>query len=298
MPASHTWGISGPTFLTLYLLAAGALVVFTVWYRLAGRGRGDDPRGGDAAGAALSYLTGGPRRAVGASVGALHVFGAVDTDPAGTLVVTGPVPAGASRLDHAVHDAAGRGTSASRLADDPGVATALEAIRQELVRAGWLRDERTRTLARLGAWLLLALAAVGMVRTAAGASAGRPVGYLVLSVGAIVVIGLILLPVPHTTLAGKLAVERTRGHNSHLAPGQNPAWATYGIGALTLGVGLYGTAALWAADPAFADAAGLEQAEAARRAATGGGGAGADGGSGGGGGCGGGCGGGGCGCGG
>jgi uncharacterized protein (TIGR04222 family) len=295
MLASDTWGISGPTFLSVYLAAALALVGFSLWHRIISLRVDGGAAVGEADGPRLAYLAGGPRRSLSASFGALHLFGAVDTDASAALRVTGPLPAGASRLDHAVYDAARHGVAAKSLADDPGVATALEDLRAQLVASGWLRDERSRALARIGAWLLLALAGLGVVRIVAGVNAGRPVGYLLVATIAIVIGGLVLQWVPYATRAGQQALRTARRVHAHLAPAQDPAWTTYGVGALTLGVALFGTAPLWAADPSFASTAGIEQAEAEARArstsAGGGEGGGGGGDGGGGGGCGGGCGG-------
>ena len=57
--------------------------------------------------------------------------------------------------------------------------------------------------------------------------------------------------------AGQAVLAESRTRSRHLAPSLAPSWATYGVAGAAMGVALYGTAAIWAADPAFAGAAGL-----------------------------------------
>jgi hypothetical protein len=82
-----------------------------------------------------------------------------------------------------------------------------------------------------------------------------------------------------------------RRSSKHLRPDSSPSWSTYGPGAAALGVGLFGTAAIWAADPAFAADAEIQRQSIGSNGWTGG----SDGGGGGSSCGGGGCGGGGCG---
>jgi uncharacterized protein (TIGR04222 family) len=291
--ADETWGISGPDFLRLYLIAAVVVAAYSIWMRRrAGRaatGSDRTPRAAE-----LAYLNGGESTVIYASLAGLRAAGAVSVGALGELTVTAELPAGATRLDHAIHDAARRHVPARALRNDPGVGTALREILDGLIRAGWVLDDEQRARARLGAWLLLGLAGFGVVRLVAGIANDRPVGYLVALIAATGLAALALRRVPRNarTAAGRRMLTRTRRANRHLRPNQAPAWSTYGATGAALGVALYGTAALWAADPVFASDAGLARPKSSSSSYGGGSG----GGDGGGGGCGGGgCGGGGCG---
>jgi uncharacterized protein (TIGR04222 family) len=294
--AADTWGISGPDFLRLYVIAAVVIAAYSIWTRRrAGRaatGSDRPPRPAE-----LAYLNGGESTVVYSSLAGLRAAGAVAVGSLGELMVTGELPAGATRLDHAIHDAARRHVPGRTLRNDPGVATALRETLDGLIRAGWVLDDEQRTRARLGTWLMVGLAGLGALRLVAGILNDRPVGYLAALIVATLVAALALYFVPRNarTAAGRRLLAKTRRTNRHLRPDQAPAWATYGATGAALGVALYGTAALWAADPVFASDAGLVRPKDSASSAYGGGsggGCGAAGGSS----CGGGgCGGGGCG---
>ncbi len=291
-----TWGISGPDFLAVF---AGAAVVFGLLalmdrFLVTRRATGSPRR--QAEPVEVAYLNGGAARAVHASLAGLRAAGLVEVAPTGALNVTGALPAGVSRLDHAVYEAAVRRVQANRLLSDAQVSTATEAVRAGLVDAGWVLDDDQRARARRGGWLLLALGAFGFVRVIAGALNAKPTGYLALLTVAVVIAGLLLLRVPkRTAAAARVLAEAQRSH-AHLEPKNSPSWATYGLVGGAMGVALYGTAALWAADPVFAADAGLRRPGTDSSTGSAGGCGGGGGGGGDGGGCGGGgCGGGGCG---
>ena len=287
-----TWGISGPDFLAVF---AGAALVFGLLalldrFLITRRATGSPRRRAEPV--EVAYLNGGAARAVHASLAGLRAAGLVAVDPLGALNITGALPAGVSRLDHAVYEAAGRRVQATRLLSDAQVSNAAEAVRAGLVDAGWVLDDDERARARRGGWLLLALAAFGFVRVIAGAFNAKPIGYLALLTVAVVIAGLLLLRVPKRTAAASRVLAEAQRSHAHLKPKNSPSWATYGLVGGAMGVALFGTEALWAADPVFAADAGLRRPST--DSSTGGGGAGGCGG-GDGGGCGGGCGGGGCG---
>ena len=294
--AAETWGISGPDFLRLYLIAAVVLAAYSIWMRRrAGRAAtgSDRPPGA----AELAYLNGGESTVMYSSLAGLRAAGAVAVGSLGELTVTGALPAGATRLDHAIHEAARRHVAGRALRTDPGVGNALQEILDGLIRAGWVLDDEQRARARLGAWLMLGLAGVGAVRLVAGILNDRPIGFLAALIVATVLAGLALRAVPRNarTAVGRRLLAKTRRTNRHLRPNQAPAWATYGATGAALGVALYGTEALWAADPVFASDAGLARPKSSSSSYGGGSGDGGGGGGGGSGGCGGGGCGGGCG---
>jgi uncharacterized protein (TIGR04222 family) len=293
--SADTWGISGPSFLIMFGGMAVVLLAFAIINRrIFLRTPSDGQRLPEAAKVAL--IGGGPNRAIYSSVASLRAAGAIGVGNGGTLTVTGPAPAALTRLDSAVYDAAQRGLRVGDLARDLRVSSIMAELTDGAQRAGWLVEPERRSKARVGGLLLLGLALIGVLRSVAGILNDRPVlGVIGLTITTLVA-GIALTRVPRVTPAYTAAVADLRRRNSHLAPNQYPAWATYGPAGAAMGVALYGTAAIWAADPAFAAQAELEQV----RPSSGDGGAGASGvascgGGGDGGGGGGGCGGGGCG---
>ncbi len=297
-----TWGISGPDFLTVYL---GALAVFfaaaiVIRLRVTRSDHGGDA--GQPTPGEIAMLEGGRSRAMYASIAGLRAVGAVGTGARGALTVTGPVPPGMTRLDHAVHDAAGRGVRVTNLIADHRVASTLDELGAEIERSGWALDSTKRSSARLGGWMLLGLGGFGIVRMVAGIANDKAVGFIVVLAAIAFFAGAMLMRVPRQSAAGKRAIAQARRRHAHLAPSQAPAWSTYGMAGAAMGVALFGTSALWAADPAFAGEAGIRRSTDTGGSAwtgdsggSGGGGSGGGGSGGGDSGGGGGCGGGGCG---
>jgi uncharacterized protein (TIGR04222 family) len=288
-----TWGIAGQDFLNAYIGALAVFVVAAIALRIAAtRGSGDtyppQPTPNQ-----VALLEGGPARAVYAALAGLRAAGIVEIGELRQLMVTGPAPAGLSRLDHAVYDAARRNVQVRSLEADPAVRSALAELADAVGRAGWVVEASRRSRARLGAWLVLGLAVFGLVRIAAGIANDRDVLYLVALASIAFVAGIYLLQVPRRSAAGRRAVATVRSAHGHLAPSQAPAWATYGLSGAAMGVALYGTTSLWAADPEFAEQAGIRQGTDTGSSGAHIGGCGGDSGGGdsGGGGCGGGCGG-------
>ncbi|RKN34480.1 TIGR04222 domain-containing membrane protein [Micromonospora musae] len=298
--SGDTWGISGPTFLRFYLAAAAVLVAVAVLHRIrlrtVGREGGRNPLDPQQA----AYLNGGDTLTVHAALAGLRAVGAIDVGANHQLKATGPLPAGATPLDRAVHHAAGQRARVRELRRDQWVDRALTDLRAGLEQRGLLLSSARRTTARRASFALFALIAIGVVRTFVGLSDSRPVGYLFLSLLPLFVVFLFLSRVPRVSRAGRQALRDLRRQHAHLAPSSAPAYATYGAVGAATGVALFGAASLWALDPGFA-----EGAEIPRQAISDGGvgasggdsGSGGDGGScgggscGGGGGCGGGCGG-------
>src|SRR5690606_17546898 len=119
-------------------------------------------------------------------------------------------------------------------------------------RTGWLVDAGQRRLARLGGLLLVGLGLIGFARVVAGSMNDKPVlGILALAVVALGT-GAYLIRVPRHTDAWRRVVAELRRRNRHLAADQYPAWSTYGAAGAALGVALFGTAVIAAANPAFA----------------------------------------------
>jgi uncharacterized protein (TIGR04222 family) len=295
-----TWGIAGPTFLTGYLVAAAALLILATLHRRALLGGAPEALAARMGPQQAAYLNGGPRLALYSSLAGLRGAGVIGSGgTTGRLVTTGPKPLGLTPLDNAVYDAAHRHTSTREVGADPAVRGALERLRSGLEEAGWAVPDARRTGVRMWGLAALFLVGVGLVRFFDGLGNGRPVGYLVLALLAMAGVAVYLVVrVPVPTRAGRAAVRRLRAEQAHLAPANSPALATYGAAGAAMGVALFGGAALWAMDPAFAAEAEIQRQAAGSGYAgssTGCGGGSSGGGSSCGGGGGGGCGGGGCG---
>jgi uncharacterized protein (TIGR04222 family) len=292
--AADTWGISGPTFLVGYLVLAAVLIAGAVlWRRAITAGPSGvvmrEPHAQE-----LAQLSGGDQLARYAAQAALRTAGAIDAAGHGVLRASGPMPVGAGELEYAIYNAVVRGANQRSIAADPGVRAALQRQRDNLTREGWLLDRAAQLRARAGGLVVLAWAAFGGWRVQAGSENHKPVMFITLAAVATALIGLRLLTAPRTSRAANRLLKRLRRGNAHLAPRNTPAWATYGGAGAALGVALFGAAALWAADPAFAASAEIQrQATSAGGGESGAGGASGCGssGCGGGGGCGGGCGG-------
>ncbi|WP_434740887.1 TIGR04222 domain-containing membrane protein [Micromonospora sp. SH-82] len=293
-----TWGIPGPVFLGIYLSAVVVTIVCSVIHRhflLDGRwGVFNQPLDAQQ----LAYLNGGEKLVLWTALTGLRAGGTVDVTPDRRLRAVGDPPAGLTPVDRAVFDAAQRRSSARLLGREVPVIDALERLRTGLQERGLILTPAQRHRLRLGAYVLVALALVGLVRLVAGLANDRPVGYLFLCIPFAVVAAIVLIRAPRQTRAAKAMLRVQRQKHRHLSPDSAPAYATYGSGGAAMGVALYGTAALWAFDPTFAEQAEIQREGAASGAASSGGGGGDAGSSCSGGGGGGGCGGGGGGCGG
>ncbi|MET8123597.1 TIGR04222 domain-containing membrane protein [Micromonospora sp. NPDC005189] len=300
--SGDTWGIPGPTFIRYYLLTAAVVVAIAVYHRIrlaAGPAAATaDPLGPEQ----VAYLNGGPQLAVHAALGGLRGSGAIGVRPDRRLTTVGPAPTGLTPLEQAILWAAHQHSRVRDLPQDERVRVALHQTRYGLEQRGLLTNDTQRARARFWGTILIALLGLGVLRLVSGLFSGHPVGYLLLTLAALLCPTLVLRRAPLLTRAGRAALRGLRREHSHLAPASTPAYATYGAAGAAMGVALYGTASLWVLDPGFA-----EQAEIQRQAASGSGwSGGSDGSSGGGGdssggdggsscGGGGGCGGGGCG---
>jgi uncharacterized protein (TIGR04222 family) len=303
--SGDTWGISGPTFLVLFGLAAVVAVI--VVYRLRQRILIGVDRPGVAENLhpyEVAYLTAGPSLAVTSALGSLRTHGSVDTAGLRSLTIAGPMVAGATPLDSAIYNAIAneRATTTSAVRADAQVRAALDELADRMRRGGLLLTKEASQLLR---WATLPLAAVlglGVFRLQAGLANDRPVLLLSLALLVVLAVELIfLVRGARRTKRGDRALAALREQYRHLAPETSPAWGLYGATGTAMAIGLFGGAALWSADPAFAADAELEQQRiqdsgstwTGDTSTTGGGGGCSGGGGcgGGGGGCGGGCGG-------
>lgn len=296
-----TWGISGPTFLVAYLVLAAAVLVAAVRARRAlADPRPDRPFGDPGAHPHdVAHLNGGPELAVTSALAAMHLKGTVAPSKGQIYAVGRPAP-GDDALERAIHFTSGSAVARRRLPMHRPVQAALEAIEKRLVGAGLLLSEAERRRIRAVGWWLVAVAGLGLLRLLAGIADGKPVGFLVVALLAVsVVAGVLLAWAPRRTRSGDRLLARLKDDHHELAPDSRPDWIAYGPAAAALGVGIFGTGALWASDPAFAEELAMQRATSGGgdggSASYGGGGDSGGGSDGGGGGGGGGCGGGGCG---
>lgn len=290
-----TWGLSGPAFLFIYLMLVAGVWIAGAQARRTIAGAPMTRPGIDAAARPydIAYLNGGRELAVTAALGAMHQAGTVVPEQ-GRIRAAGRLATNADPLERALHFVAAAPSSRTRLQRHPTVVTALDAVGQRLVTGGLLLSGADRRRYRAVGWWLVAVAVLGLVRLLAGVAAARPVGFLLGALCVVAVVALLQLArAPRRTRAGERALVSLRTEHHALAPTMRPDWAVYGATGAALGVGLFGTQALWASDPAFADEIELQKAAAAGSSYSGsgsscGGGSSSDGGGGGGGGCGGG----------
>ncbi|MBF9132954.1 TIGR04222 domain-containing membrane protein, partial [Plantactinospora sp. S1510] len=239
------WSLVIPTFVLAYLGTAAAVFVGALVHRR--RVLEQPPRLGlkDLHPQQVGYLHLGERLAVYASLAGLRAAGAVRMNrDKRTLRVDRPLPAAATALDRAVYAAATDGVAQQALRADPRVVGAVGEVRDELERAGLLLGPEARRKARRGAWLLLALLAVGVVRISFGTSDGRLVGYLGGSV-LLTLVGfhVLVARIPRRSRAADAMLDQLRRTHRHLDADHRPALATYGPAAATA-VALFGTVVL------------------------------------------------------
>ncbi len=289
-----TWGIGGPAFLVGYLLLAAVTWIVTVRRR---RALADGPdRPAPHHPHDLAFLNGGPDLAVTSALTSMHLTGTV-TSRRGDLVAAGRVGSRADALERAIHFVAAAPVRRRRLPLARPVRTALDAQEKRLVADGLLLAEPQRRAVRAVGWWTAAVAGLGLLRLLAEVADGRPVGLLAFALAGVAALALVqLLHAPRRSRAGDRLLARLRRENAALAPDMRPDWVAYGPAAAATGIGLFGTGALWASDPALAAELALQRTPGGGSGGDGGGGGfvGGDGGGsdGGGGGCGGGCGGG------
>jgi uncharacterized protein (TIGR04222 family) len=295
----HTWGISGPQFLLIYgvLLAVTALFVVAAQRRVVAA---PDRMGGvpELDPYEIAYLNGGAALAATTAAANLLRGGFLDK-PQGEpqqvhLIPIRQPPPSAHPVERTVFEeiAAHPDQPFARLQTALDDAPALAAIHTRLRQRGLAttRAQAFQHLARVLSFIPLLL--LGGARVAAGVARGRPVGFLLLLMGATVVLAAERgLRVPRVTEQGKRALELLRSET----PAPEPA--TVGVGGLApaqlgLAVALFGAGVLWTTNADLAMALMVPRETGSANPSTAGGCGGGGGGGGcGGGGCGGGCGG-------
>jgi uncharacterized protein (TIGR04222 family) len=281
---TDTWGMSGATFLTLYLGLCGLVVLAgLLWRRRPLPARGAD---GAVGVYGLALLNGGPALAVTSAAARLRQGGhLLPGERRRTLVAAGRPAGAADPLERAVLEAVERtpNISTRTLRREIEASPALAAARSGLEAAGLLLDRagaRRLWLARILAGAVLL--AAGVARIVAGSANHRPVGFLVMVTLAVAVAWVVAARQrPWATGRGRAVLAAHRRDGKGLRRGATaPA-------DIPLAVALYGAGALWAADPAFASTWGVSRDAHGAYGGYSGGGGGCGGGGCGGGGCGG-----------
>ncbi|KWX62186.1 hypothetical protein ASJ79_29560, partial [Mycobacterium sp. NAZ190054] len=140
----------------------------------------------------------------------------------------------------------------------------LPVLEKRLCERGLMRSAAERTRIRWGAVPALVTVAVGAaccVYTITQNPARS-------NIGAILLVGVVLGPyaaavlpslfsVDRRTRAGRRFLNAQQRHQKYLKPSRRPAFATYGPAAVAMSTAMFGTGALWAVDPGYADSVGL-----------------------------------------
>lgn len=284
------WGIGDPLFLGLYAAACVATAI-GVWLRRRRLlGARDAPVPSTGAGVyELAMLNGGPALAITIATSKLHRRGALVADRAKLRAAGRPRDGDEplADLDHEVYDVIERTPGIRRTNLERKVAggPSVRALESTLTDAGLLLDEQARSRVNRSWLAFVPVVALGAARLVAGGQSDDHLAILVVAVCAVALVAvLVARDRPHATALGRELLERRRGASAKLA--HMPIGTE-----IPLAVALYGTGALWVADPGLASRLGIER----ERAATSGSGTEGTCAAGGGCGSGGGCGGGGCG---
>lgn len=255
-----TWGIPGPSFLGIFFLAFVVVLALSLVLRHAAvRGR---PAQRELHPYEVAFLVGGSGRVIAASLAALYSAKVITAIGGGQLQVIAEPRMTLTPLDDAIVRAIGQGmnTNVRTLPLHPGVRQALDDLEDRLIRAGLATGPGERARARFAALPLALLFAVGAARIWAGLQNGKPVTFVVLAV-VMVALGWLgmVITTPRLTGSGRRALAAARIRNRVLSPSMSPSWATYGPTGAALGVALFGGAALFSLDPAFAQASELQR---------------------------------------
>ena len=177
---AETWGISGPTFLLVYLVLAVAVwIAGTQTRRMLADPRATGPAADVTAHPHdVAYLNGGADLAVYSALSSMHLRGTI-TSSRGAVQSAGRLDPGTDGLERAIHF-----TARGRCAAAGCRSTAPCAPPCPRSRSGWsapaccCRRSSGCRIRRVGLWML-AVAVLGLVRLLAGVAEAKPVGFLV-----------------------------------------------------------------------------------------------------------------------
>lgn len=246
-------GWSGPAFLFAYVLAMfGALFLSAPARRLCRLGR-------RAAGASaplasspyeLACLAGGKERAIQAALVSLTQRGALKAAADGSgFEVADQLPRGAHALEAELYREIESGRGGATQLMHTGL-RALPPLQARLEQSGLVHPSSpadVRCWRWAGCLPLLAVMSLGILRAVVGVSRDRPIGFLVILLVISLVIVLVKLAVtPGLTVRGQAHLQEMRRRNAALGTTAMQRATQLSAADLTLGVALFGAAALGA----------------------------------------------------
>lgn len=254
-----TWGIGGAEFLWAYgtACAVAAIWAWQRWHTAVAAPRAGRDEGEPLGLYDLAMLGGGPQLAITSAATQMHRDGVLEVATGnGALRVAGKLDPTADPLERAILAVVAQAPRMTADAMRAQVETgdAIRAMSDDLTRAGLLVDASQAARLRSLRLLFAGLAVVGIARIAAGLLAGEPIGWLAVMVLGVLCAAIALLRRPHATHRGREIVRRWRAERQTLR--ERPA-----AGDAALAAALFGGAALWLAEPAFASAIGVPRDE-------------------------------------
>jgi uncharacterized protein (TIGR04222 family) len=259
---ADTWGVSGPDFLKAYIgLAAGLSVLAAVlflwtYYRHSFSNQDTRAVGERLSSADAAYLRGGRAAAVLSALAGLRARGLVLATGRHRLATSrARVPGEASALERAVHEAVRHHAPYRRIAHASAVRQELDTVEARLTELGLVRPVPHRAALRGVELAVLATLAVGIARLAAGIGNQKPVGYLILTLiglaSVLVWFHFLIRRFPNTRF-GDRVLAHLNSRYVHLGPSHRPSWQANGAETAAMSAALFGAAAVYASDPAFA----------------------------------------------
>ncbi|MET9488948.1 TIGR04222 domain-containing membrane protein [Nocardia sp. NPDC006630] len=257
--AADTWGISGPTFLSLYALA-GILAALYGFGRRAMVLR--DAHGTDQSVRPLlpteTAMLFDDQRPVVTGLAQLRGYQLINSAGATTRHPTDIEERALDPVSRSLH--AYLISADTRRRNIPSLAAVarepLTTLRGNLTDRGYLIGPEQRNSLLLAAFPLGALFLLGVLRVIAGVANRHGVGYLILVLIAVLICTLLILRPPRLTRLGRRAADESVRRNGHLRPHNAPAYSAYGPDSAALATALFGATVLVSLDPALAHATG------------------------------------------
>jgi uncharacterized protein (TIGR04222 family) len=178
-----TWGISGPDFISLYLLAVLVSLLFAFAVRILTRSGTVTTTAPEALTALeVACLTGGPRRVVEAAVAQLVDTGQLRPARNGYVRVTNLIEPTNEVERTILADVRKHGhRSIAMLTYRLGSSQAVKDVSERLVRAGYLIDEKIAARRKMiGTIPIIVVLGVGIIRWLNGLGNDKPIGWLTL----------------------------------------------------------------------------------------------------------------------
>jgi uncharacterized protein (TIGR04222 family) len=180
--AGQPWGLSGPSFLLLYVALLAVCAAALVLGRRSARRQRRPSYSGPLSIDELAYLGGGYERMAQVALVSLLDDGSVRVQSRGRLHLVGtPSPGTGARATVAEYLRDHPATTYSRgLVGTVAASAGARSVADGLQSRGLVLDDADRRVARQGVPLLAGLVGLGVLRWLEGVQAGRPVGGLTL----------------------------------------------------------------------------------------------------------------------